>query len=343
MSDPVTPLLTSYGYAAYRAMLEFLPSADPKSDVQRYLYGPLGEYPRRAGKLVRSSLCIATCRAFGGRMTDALNTSVAIELLHNATLVHDDFEDGALTRRGSAVLHEKYGQELAINSGDALFLLVSRPLIKNFDILDSSLAVRLLTEFDWTGWQSVEGQASELGWRHDNRVDISVADYFKMAMKKTAWLGMILPIRAGALIATGGTIDPNRFVRLGYHLGCLYQIVNDIRNLVDPQHRDRSDLLEGKRTLILTHVIGSSTLPEKDAISRILRKPRAERSREDVDQIVSLIQKYNSIEFARLSADTMAEEATADFKLIFGDVPDSPDKDFVFGLIDYFSSLADSR
>lgn len=276
-------------------------------------------------------------------MTDALNTSVAIELLHNATLIHDDFQDGALTRRGSAALHEKYGQELAINSGDALLLLVSRPLIKNFDILDNSLAARLLTEFDWTGWKTVEGQASELGWRHDNRVDISVADYFKMALKKTAWLGMILPLRAGALIATGGNIDPDCFIRLGYHLGCLYQIANDIRNLVDPQHRDRSDLLEGKRTLILTHVIGSSTLLEKDAICRIMRKSRAERSREDIDLIDNLIKKYDSIEFARLSADAMAEEATTDFKLVFGDVPNSSDKDFVFGLIDYFSSLADTR
>ena len=151
MPDPVAPLLASYGSAAYRAMLKFLPSADPESDVQRYLYGPLGDYPRRRGKLIRASLCIAACCAHYGKMADALNTAVAIELLHSATLTHDDFEDGALTRRGDFSLHEKYGDELAVNAGDALFLLTLRPLLKNFDTLDTSSAARLLTEFDWAG------------------------------------------------------------------------------------------------------------------------------------------------------------------------------------------------
>lgn len=341
MPGPVTPLLASYGSAAYGAMVKFLPSADPESDVQQYLYGPLGDYPRRRGKLIRASLCIAACCAHNGKMGDALNTAVAIELLHNATLIHDDFEDGALTRRGDAALHEKYGDELAVNAGDALFLLTLRPLLRNFDTLDMSLAARLLTEFDWAGWQSVEGQARELGWCHFNRLDTSVADYFTMAMKKTAWLGMILPLRAGSLIATGGAVDPNKFVDFGFHLGCLYQIANDIRNLVDPQHHDRSDILEGKRSLILVHAISKCTLREKDEINQILRRPRSERSQEDAVRIRELIANYNSIEFARSSAEAMAEAAGDAFVSTFGHLGPSPDKDFILGLIDYFRSLAD--
>lgn len=342
MHDPVAPLLDRYGSAAYAATLNFLPSTDPKSDVQSYLYGPLGEYPRRRGKMIRASLCIAACRAHNGRMADAINTAVAIELLHNATLVHDDFADGGQSRRNGPALHEEYGHELAINAGDALFLLALRPLLENFHTLDISLAARLLTEFDWAAWQTVEGQAMELGWRHDNRLDTTVANYFAMVMKKTAWLGMILPLRAGALIGTGGSVNRGSFVDFGFYLGCLYQIVNDIVNLADPKHRDRSDILEGKRSLILVHVISRSTLRERDEINQILRKPRSERSRKDVGRVYELIVKYDSIQFAKSSAEAMAEAANGAFKSTFGHMEPSPDRDFIFGLINYFSSLTDA-
>jgi geranylgeranyl diphosphate synthase, type II len=344
--DPVAPLLVSYGSAAYSTMLTFLPSADPKSDVQKYLYGPLGEYPRRRGKLIRACLCIAAACAYSGKMTDAVNTAVAIELLHNASLVHDDIEDGAPTRRRGVALHDRHGPELAVNAGDALFLLALRPLLRNFDTLDRSLAARLLTEFDWTAWQTVEGQAMELGWRRDNRMDASVADYFTMAMKKTAWLGMILPLRAGVLIATGGAADPNRVIDFGFYLGCLFQIINDIGNLVDPQNRvkhDFPDLFEGKRSLILAHAISRSTLREKDEISQVYRKPRAQRSGEDTGRIYELILKYKSIEFAKSTAGTMAEAATDAFASTFGHLGPSPDKEFIFGLIGYFSTLMDAH
>jgi geranylgeranyl diphosphate synthase type II len=327
-------------------MLKFLPSTDPKSDVQRYLYGPLGEYPRRRGKLIRPSLCMAACGAYGGRVSDALNTAVAIELLHNATLVHDDFQDGALTRRGELALHEKYGDELAVSAGDALFLLALRPLVKNFDTLDISLAARLLAEFDWAAWQTAEGQAMELGWRHDHRLDPCVTDYFTLAMKKTAWLGMILPLRAGALIATGGAVDPDIIVGFGFHLGCLFQIVNDILNLIEPQaiiEFSFSDIFEGKRSLILTHMISRSTLREKYEVDQILRQPRPERSQESARRLYELIQRYESIQFAKSTADVIAEQAAEAFNSTLKHLRPSADKAFIFGLIRYFLSLAETR
>jgi geranylgeranyl diphosphate synthase, type II len=341
--SPVLPLLRKYGSAAYAAMLEFLPSADPKTDVQKYLYGPLGEYPRRQGKLIRASLCMATCCAFAGRPADALNTAVAIELLHSATLVHDDFADGAPTRRRDIALHRRYGSELGINAGDALLLLSARPLLKNFEIMDKALAARLQAEFDWAAWQTAEGQASELGWRFYNRLDTTVADYFTMAMKKTAWLGMIFPLRAGALIATGGSIDLDRIFGFGYYLGCLFQIANDIKNLVDPQHKDHSDIVEGKRSLILIHAINSGNLHEKDKVRSILGKSRGTLTPEDVAWLENLIEERGSIQFARSCAEAMAEVADGQFRVAFGDLAESPEREFLRNLIGYFSSLAEER
>jgi geranylgeranyl diphosphate synthase, type II len=181
----------------------------------------------------------------------------------------------------------------------------------------------------------------ELGWRHENRLDPAVGDYFKMAMKKTAWLGMILPLRAGALIATNGNFDPNDVVEFGYYLGCLFQIVNDIANLVDPQ-KEFFDLFEGKRSLILVHVIQNSTLQERYEIDQLLRKPHSEKTQDDINRLYNLILKYKSIDFAKSAAGVMAEAATVAFTQTFGHLNPSPDKDFILGLIDYFGSLADA-
>lgn len=339
MLESVRSRLESYAAIARTAMLQFLPQTDPTSDIQKYLYAPLGEYPRRQGKLVRACLCIAATCAQGGKLADAVNTAIAIELMHNATLVHDDFEDGAETRRNGRSLHLQYGPELAINAGDALFLLAFRPLLKNFDTLSTPVALKLLSELDWASWQTVGGQAVELGWGRDNRLDLQVSDYFSMVMKKTAWLGMILPLRAGALIASGGAANPDRFVNFGFYLGAVFQIANDIANF--RSHPQPSDLHEGKRSLILTHVTKCATPDETRRIADILRKPRSERSAEEATEILNLVRQYESIEYARLSLEAMTEAATECFQSTFEHVGPGQDKDFIFGLIGYFGSLAD--
>ncbi len=91
-------------------------------DLGPYLAAPMRDYPTRRGKALRPSICLATCEAFGGLLGDALPSAVAIELLHNAFLVHDDIEDASLLRRGEPTLHRRYGTPLALNAGDGLAL-----------------------------------------------------------------------------------------------------------------------------------------------------------------------------------------------------------------------------
>ncbi len=81
--------------------------------------------------MMRPSICIATARAFGARSSEAVRSAVAIELLHNAFLVHDDIEDESEMRRGEPALHSLHGVPLALNTGDAMLLLSLRPLLDN--------------------------------------------------------------------------------------------------------------------------------------------------------------------------------------------------------------------
>src|SRR6202521_6039886 len=208
-------MLREYGDLTRAALANYLPSHEPR----RYLYDLLADYPQRGGKMMRPSLCIAASRLFGSRIEDALKTAVAIELLHNALLIHDDIEDGSEQRRGRPTLHVEHGVPLALNAGDTLTLVSLRPLLENHGRLGGELTLKLVQETERMALTSAEGQAMELGWRQDNLIDLEDADYLEMELKKTCWLATIYPLRAGALIGTRGAIDLESFMRFGFFLG----------------------------------------------------------------------------------------------------------------------------
>src|SRR5208337_57960 len=112
----VQEVLDEYGALTRARMNKYLPEDEPR----RYLYELMADYPRRGGKMLRSSLCIAMARAMGADVEDAIGSAVAIELFHNALLVHDDIEDESEKRRGTPTLHSLHGTALAINAGDAV-------------------------------------------------------------------------------------------------------------------------------------------------------------------------------------------------------------------------------
>src|SRR5216684_7430168 len=139
-SGLVSAILHEYGGLTRSALKDYLPEREPR----RYLYDLLNDYPQRGGKMMRPSLCIATARMFGARIEQALRTAVAIELLHNALLIHDDIEDGSERRRGLPTLHLLHGVPLALNAGDTLTLMALRPLLDNRITVGNELALRII-------------------------------------------------------------------------------------------------------------------------------------------------------------------------------------------------------
>ena len=163
----------------------------------------------------------------------------------------------ASCRRGAPSLHALHGVPLALNAGDAMLLLALRPLLDNHESLGASLALKVLDDTERMARESAEGQAMELGWRRDNVMDLRDDDYFLMVLKKTAWLGVIHPMRVGALIGRAVGPTSNRFIRFGFFLGVAFQIQDDLLNLSKPDQsygkEALGDLLEGKRTLMFIH------------------------------------------------------------------------------------------
>lgn len=157
----------------YKSMtLELLQGYFPQKEPREYLYDLIPSYPERSGKGLRPSLCIATYRAFGGDTEAVVHSAAALELFHNAFLIHDDIEDGSEFRRGSPTLHTEHGVPIAINVGDAMNVLSMRPLMDNMTLLGPNLAWLVFNEIEHMVRESVEGQAMELGWVRDNLLDI---------------------------------------------------------------------------------------------------------------------------------------------------------------------------
>ena len=306
-------------------------------DLGPYLAGPMHDYPTRSGKALRPSICLATCEAFGGPVDDALPSAVAIELLHNAFLVHDDIEDSSLLRRGGPTLHLRYGTPLALNAGDGLALQAIGTLRENIDLLGPQLADRIMVEFDFMSQQTVSGQALELGWCRDNRIDLEPDDYLELIMKKTCWYTTVLPLRIGALIGSRGTAALDPMIEFGFHLGAAFQIRDDILNLVgDPEVYGKEalgDLMEGKRTLMLIHLLASADPGDRYWLIDYLARPTAERHTEDVNRVLELMLSYGSIAFAGEFATGVARSAITSMDAAFAGREDTPARRFIAGLV----------
>jgi geranylgeranyl diphosphate synthase type II len=329
----VSALLQEYGAVTKQALAAYLPSGEPR----QYLYDLLAEYPQRPGKMMRPSICIATARAFGARLADAVPTAAAIELLHNALLIHDDIEDGSTQRRGQPTLHALHGVPLAINAGDTLTLMSLRPLLANIAAIGPRLAVRILEETQRMARESAEGQAMELGWRRDNATAVDDAAYLVMVLKKTCWFGTIYPSRVGALIGTQGAIGLDPFIRFGFFLGAAFQIQDDLLNLLDESDRYGKeldgDLWEGKRTLMLIRLLHRAGPDERARATEILGRAREDRTAAEVGWLHACMEAHGCFDYARQIAHGLAGAARHEYSRLYGPLPESRDKRFIEGLV----------
>ena len=131
---------------------------------------------------------------------------------------------------------------------------------------------------------SLEGQGLEIEWIRDNACALTEPDYYRMCLKKTSWYTCIYPLRAGALVAGDGR--PHRFDRFGWYLGAAFQIQDDLLNLDGEEARYgkeiAGDLWEGKRTLMIIHLLRQADARTRARVRRFLGKGRGERTADEV-------------------------------------------------------------
>ena len=238
------------------------------------------EHLESGGKRLRARLALAACEALGARAEEAVDWAAAVELLHNASLVHDDLQDGDPTRRGKPALWARYGPAQAINAGDLLLMLPFR-VLRFYPPETQAALVQILAEH---AESTARGQIRELALSAS--LDKGWSDYFSAATGKTGTL-FALPIRGAAAIAGLEADKADGLAAVFRSIGVLYQLQDDLLDLFDVKGRGSrgSDLYEGRLSaVVLTHLdLHREEAPE---VLKLLRTPREVTTQEEVLRMI---------------------------------------------------------
>ena len=261
----------------------------------------IAEYLREGGgKRIRPSLLLLAAHQLDFFGPSAIRLGAVVEMVHTATLVHDDIIDGADTRRGRPSTNTTWGNEKCVLAGDWLYMQAFRVALeeRNLRILDLLIS---LTQ------QMVEGellQIQKLGKM------ISEAEYYDLIFRKTACLFSI-SMRLGSILAGATEAEESGLGAFGRAVGLAFQIVDDVLDLTATEEvlgkPVASDLREGKATLAVVHAADHGTASDRKAIRRVLD----DRSFENVSrqQIREILVRNGSVEYAMAAADRYAEQS----------------------------------
>lgn len=212
------------------------------------LYLPIKYSLELGGKRLRPALLLLANDLFGGKTEHALNAALAIEIFHNFTLVHDDIMDNAPLRRNNPTVYKKWNTNIAILSGDVMFVQAIQFLAKS----NPSYLVEILELFNTTAIEVCEGQQFDMNFEKMDNVTID--QYINMIELKTAVL-LAASLKIGAVLAHAKPDDANHIYEFGKNLGVAFQLMDDILDLYgDPKKFGKQiggDVLANKKTYLL--------------------------------------------------------------------------------------------
>lgn len=264
-------------------------------------YDPVHYILESDGKRIRPILVILACEAVDGQVGQCLNSAIAIELLHNFTLVHDDIMDQDDLRRGRTTVHKKWDEATAILAGDGLVALAYQYLLKT-----NSDNIKEICEIFTNGIiELCEGQA--LDKEFEQQSDISLDQYLSMIEKKTALLLMI-SMEIGVIIGGGDQTKRELVKDFSRELGCAFQIQDDLLDMEKTSGKTfGSDIRQKKKTILFVHALNHSDKKTKQEIVAVYQKPKI--NKDDILKVRELLQKSGTLNYAREQVESRIKKA----------------------------------
>lgn len=248
------------------ALENYLAQTDFPSEPD-LLYAPIGYSLAGGGKRLRPMLLALSCGIFSDEVQQAMPAAAAVEVFHNFTLLHDDIMDNAAIRRGKPSVYAKWGQNVAILSGDAMLICAYR-LLAN---VSAPLLPRILTTFNDMALEVCEGQQYDMDFEHKQKV--SVVEYMHMIELKTSVL-LAGSVAIGAMLGGASEDDCRKLRRFAIELGLAFQLQDD---LLDSYGDDRlgkaigGDILEGKKTYLMITAMSRADETVREELRRTLQ------------------------------------------------------------------------
>jgi len=309
------------------------------SKEDAYFWETISDYPKRQGKYVRGSLILLVCEAMGFPQEKAALTAAAMQASEDWILIHDALEDQSLERRGKPTLHKLHSTAQTINAGDALHIIMWRMLRNNEKLLGSEKAFRLMDEMNNMLMRTTLGQSVEIKWMEENRTDLGDEEIYFLIAGKTSYYSICGPLRLGGIIAGLDEKQLDALVEFGVPLGRCFQIRDDLLDLTSDFEGQKkqvgNDVFEGKRTLMLMHLLRTAKGKDLEKIKGIIAKPREEKTGEEVGFVIESMGKFGSLEYGEKKAVELKEQALKVFEEKLGFLDKEPGRSKLKAAVDF--------
>lgn len=308
----LTSLLQRYG-AELEAELQEVIGQGGLYDMLRYHLGWAdqegGPGAGDGGKRLRPMLCLLTCEALGGDWRRAIPAAAALELVHNFSLIHDDIEDRSPQRRHRPTVWRLWGEPLAINAGDAMFVLARKALWRLAGRGTPPATVLALAQLlDDACLALCEGQHLDLSY--ERCLEIGVDDYLTMIRGKTEAL-IACSLRFGAIVAGASPAVIAALGHCGEELGLAFQIQDDVLGVWGEEEvtgKPRTaDIAAKKKTLPVVYALGKAQGHRRERLLALYQK--GELTADEVEEVLGHLDALAAREFAQAMAQEHLERA----------------------------------
>jgi geranylgeranyl diphosphate synthase, type I len=278
---------------------------------QKALSEPIWDLLDRGGKRWRPVLFILVAEALGADMKKLSDFIILPEVVHEGTLMVDDVEDLSELRRGKKCIHLIYGQDIAVNAGNAMYYIPLSVFIKNRKKIKESSLIKAYEIYSQEMINLSFGQAMDIAWHRGiaNADEITEKQYMQMCAYKTGTLAR-MSAKLAAVLSNADDSKVEKIGRFAESVGVAFQIQDDILDIEFPEKIGKefgNDIKEGKRTLMVIHTLQNASEKDRKRLIEILNKHTD--SMEERKEAIDIIKKYGSIEYARQLARKMVKES----------------------------------